>query len=51
MIAVDAARKSGGRVALVLSVVDREEGAVEFYRQAGIPFDAIFRAREFLAEG
>jgi orotate phosphoribosyltransferase len=49
MIAVDAARKSGGAIALVLSIVDREEGAVDFYRQAGIPFDSIFKASEFLA--
>ena len=49
MIAVDAARKSGATIVLVLSVVDREEGAVGFYREAGIPFDSIFRASEFLA--
>jgi orotate phosphoribosyltransferase len=49
MKAVEAAREQGARVVLVLTVVDREEGAVEFYRKAGIPFDWLFRASEFLA--
>jgi orotate phosphoribosyltransferase len=48
MIAVDAVRKSGGTVALVLSIVDREEGATETYQAAGVPFDSIFKAGEFL---
>ncbi|WP_439815128.1 orotate phosphoribosyltransferase [Zavarzinia sp. CC-PAN008] len=47
MQAVEAVRASGGIVALVLSVVDREEGAAEFYAEQGIPFDALFRASEF----
>jgi hypothetical protein len=29
--------------------VDRQEGAAEFYQQAGIPFAALFTASEFLA--
>jgi len=49
MIAVDAARKSGGNVVLVLSIVDRQEGAEETYRAAGVRFDSIFKASEFLA--
>jgi orotate phosphoribosyltransferase len=48
MIAVQAALDSGAKVILVLSVVDREEGAEEFYRQMGIPFEALFTARDFL---
>ncbi len=48
MMAVEAARASGAQVTLVLSVVDREEGAVEFYRQQGIPFAALFLARDFM---
>jgi orotate phosphoribosyltransferase len=49
MQAVEAAREQGARVVLVLSIVDREEGAAEFYVKAGIPFDWLFRASEFLA--
>jgi orotate phosphoribosyltransferase len=49
MKAVAAARDAGANVVLVLTVVDREEGAGEFYAKAGIPFDWLFRASEFLA--
>jgi orotate phosphoribosyltransferase len=48
MIAVEAAQTSGGKVILVLSVVDREEGAVEFFREREIPFAALFKASDFL---
>ncbi len=49
MIAVNAARNSGAKVILVLSVVDREEGASEFYKNKDIPFDSLFKASEFMA--
>jgi orotate phosphoribosyltransferase len=49
MEAVTAARAAGANVVLVLSVVDRREGAAEFYQQQGIPFDWVFRIDEFLA--
>ncbi len=49
MEAVTAARDAGAKVVMVLSVVDRIEGAAEFYKQQGIPFDWIFRVDEFLA--
>jgi orotate phosphoribosyltransferase len=45
--AVDAANAAGATVVMVLSIVDREEGAVEFYRTNGIPFAALFTARDF----
>jgi orotate phosphoribosyltransferase len=48
MLAVEAARKSGANVLLVLAVVDREEGAAEFFKERDIPFEAIFKATEFL---
>lgn len=48
MIAVWAAQKSGATVALVLSVVDRLEGAVDFYKRQDIPFAHLFTADEFL---
>jgi len=49
MQAVTAARAEGANVAFVLSVVDREEGAVEFFKAAALPFDSLFRASEFRA--
>jgi orotate phosphoribosyltransferase len=48
MEAVNAARSAGANVVLVLSIVDRREGASEFYQQQGIPFDSVFRIDEFL---
>lgn len=47
-IAVDAAVASGAEVVLVLSVVDRQEGATEFFAKHGIPFACLFTADEFL---
>jgi orotate phosphoribosyltransferase len=49
MIAVTAARDAGAKIVLVLSIVDREEGAPQFYEQNGIPFEWFFRASEFKA--
>jgi len=47
-LAVEAAQTAGANVVLVLSIVDREEGAVEFFKQKGIPFASLFVASEFL---
>lgn len=47
MQAVEAVRKAGGEVAMVLTIVDREEGAVDFYREQGIPFTVLYTASEF----
>jgi orotate phosphoribosyltransferase len=49
MNAVQEARSAGAKVVLVLSIVDREEGAVEFFHHADVPFEAFFKAGEFLA--
>lgn len=46
--AVEAVREAGGEVALVFTMVDREEGASETFREADLPFRALFRASEFL---
>jgi len=46
--AADAVRDAGGEVVLVFTMVDREEGAVEAFRDAGIPFRSLYRASEFL---
>ncbi len=49
MHAVDAAKQAGGEVVLVLSIVDREEGAEEFFRRHSLPFKCLFRAKEFFS--
>jgi orotate phosphoribosyltransferase len=49
MDAVKAVTEAGAKVALVLSILDRGEGASDLYAAAGIPFKSLFRADEFLA--
>jgi len=46
--AAEAVREAGGEIALVLTMVDRQEGAAETFRDAGITFRALFTASEFL---
>jgi len=48
MDAVKAVEEAGAKVALVISILDRGEGAAELYAEAGIPFKALFKAEEFL---
>ena len=48
MQAVKAAQDAGAKVELVLSIVDREEGAAEFFAKQKIPFKWLFRAGELL---
>jgi orotate phosphoribosyltransferase len=49
MDAVKAVTEAGAEVALVLSILDRGEGAADLYAAAGIPFTSLFRAEEFLS--
>lgn len=49
--AIEEIRAAGGDVVLVLAIVDREEGAGRLFTEHGIPFDAVFRAHEFIPEG
>ena len=49
MDAVKAVTEAGAKVALVISILDRGEGAADLYAKAGIPFKSLFRAEEFLA--
>lgn len=51
MTAVDAAKNAGANVVLVLAIVDREEGATEFYASKGIAFKSLFRLSEFQSAG
>jgi orotate phosphoribosyltransferase len=48
MKAVEAVREAGGNVGLVLTMVDREEGASETFKQASLPFRSLCKASEFL---
>jgi orotate phosphoribosyltransferase len=49
MDAVRAVEEAGAKVALVVAILDRGEGAADLYAKAGIPFTSLFRAEEFLA--
>lgn len=48
MKAVEALKAAGATVTLVISILDREEGAASLYADAGIPFASLFKASEFL---
>ena len=47
--AVEPLREAGAKVVLVVTVVDREDGAKEFFASKGVPFAALFLASEFLS--
>ncbi|MCF6198057.1 MAG: orotate phosphoribosyltransferase [Hyphomicrobiaceae bacterium] len=47
LLAVEAVRKEGAKVACVLTIVDREEGAFETFHSAGVPFTALLTAADF----
>jgi orotate phosphoribosyltransferase len=46
--AVDAVREAGGNVVMVFTMVDREEGATENFREAGLELRSLYKAGEFL---
>ncbi len=48
MKAVEAVRETGATVALVFTMVDREEGASDTFAAAGLPFRSLYKASEFL---
>jgi orotate phosphoribosyltransferase len=48
MQAVEAVRAEGAEVVLVLTIVDRLEGATENFAAAALPFRALYTADEFL---
>jgi len=47
--AVEAVREAGAEVALVFTMVDRDEGAAATFAEAGLPFRSLFKAAEFLS--
>ena len=46
--AAEAVRESGAEIAMVLTMVDREEGATDSFAAAGLPFRSLYKASEFL---
>jgi orotate phosphoribosyltransferase len=51
MKAVETVQEAGAEVALVFTMVDRQEGAAEAIAAAGHRFRALFSAEEFLRRG
>ncbi len=49
MKAVEAVLDAGGEVPFVFTMVDRQEGATEFFAEQKMPFRALFTAKEFLS--
>jgi orotate phosphoribosyltransferase len=47
MKAIEAVRREGGEIACVVTIVDRDEGAVENFAKAGLPFRAILTVEDF----
>ena len=48
MQAVEALRQEGANIVLVLTIVDRLEGAAETFAAEKLPFRALYTADEFL---
>jgi len=44
---IELCREAGAEVALVVSIVDRDEGAADFFAAQGVKFEALFKAQEF----
>jgi orotate phosphoribosyltransferase len=49
MKAVEVVKDAGGEVVMVFTMVDREEGATEFFKEQNMPFRSLYSAREFLS--
>jgi orotate phosphoribosyltransferase len=48
--AAEAVKEAGGDVVLVLTMVDREEGATDAFAEAGLTFRSLYKATEFLKD-
>jgi orotate phosphoribosyltransferase len=46
--AVEAVKDAGGEVVMVFTMVDRDEGAAETFKDAGVAFRSLYKAGEFL---
>ncbi len=45
--AAEAVSAEGGKIVQVITVIDRQEGATDIFRQSNLPFMALFGAEEF----
>ena len=45
--AIEVCQALGAEIALVVSIVDRDEGAAEFFAARGLRFESLFKAMEF----
>ena len=48
MKSIEAVKADGAIVSMVISILDREQGAVDLYKEAGLPFQSLFVASDFL---
>ena len=48
MKSIQALKDAGAEIVLVISILDRQEGAQKLYSDAGIPFQSLFTASDFL---
>ena len=48
MKSIEAVQADGAIVSMVISILDREQGAVDLYKEAGLPFQSLFVASDFL---
>ncbi|NVN88152.1 MAG: orotate phosphoribosyltransferase [Rhodopseudomonas sp.] len=46
--AVESVREAGAEIVMVLTMIDREEGAAANFAEAGLPFRSLYKASEFL---
>ena len=46
--AIQACKEAGASVVMVISIVDRQDGAVEFFKGHGISFTSLYQASDFL---
>ncbi len=46
--AIEACREAGAEVVMVVSIVDREDGAAEFFKSRGINFISLYQSSGFL---
>lgn len=49
--AIEECREAGAEVVLVISIVDREDGAQDFFTKRNVSFTSLYRASEFLTRG
>ena len=47
--AISVLKEAGAEIVLVLSILDRQQGATELYEKEGLAFGSLFQASEFLA--